>query len=189
MNKKRRQFGARMDFKSMTCTPINEHGVIYLFGLLHDVIGFEIESIQSGFPDCVARRDVGNDRWEEIRIEFEFQSLSFVRHGHDPEGVDVIVCWEHNWKECPAYIEVIELSTLIKDLEETKEEIRKPKQLSAYNTFSREKRLEGYSFGEIAEMWRDLKNNKRLKKKKRPLSSWQEFCRERRLESIESFAE
>jgi hypothetical protein len=26
---------------------------------------------------------------------------------HDPNGCDIIVCWEHNWPECP--LEVIEL--------------------------------------------------------------------------------
>ena len=31
---------------------------------------------------------------------------------HDPAKADIIVCWEHNWPECP--LEVIELKKLVK---------------------------------------------------------------------------
>ncbi|HEY1939825.1 MAG TPA: hypothetical protein VGJ33_17975 [Candidatus Angelobacter sp.] len=37
-------------------------------------------------------------------------SRNFVTHGHDPKKCDVIVCWTHNWPECPEWIEVVELS-------------------------------------------------------------------------------
>jgi hypothetical protein len=33
---------------------------------------------------------------------------------HDPAGCDIIVCWEHNWPECP--LEVVELKKAISDL-------------------------------------------------------------------------
>jgi hypothetical protein len=42
-----------------------------------------------------------------VRIEIEHESRNFLRHGHDPKGCDLIVCWEHNWEECP--LEVVEL--------------------------------------------------------------------------------
>jgi hypothetical protein len=45
-----------------------------------------------------------------VKIEFEKESRNFLRHGHLPSGCDLIVCWVHNWPECP--VEVIELSTL-----------------------------------------------------------------------------
>ena len=154
-NRKRRQFGSKINFRTLSCAPINEHGVIYLFGVLQDVLDYKVESIQAGFPDCIARRSIGNGRWEEVRIEFEFDSISFVHHKHDPSGVDIIVCWHHNWKDCPEHIEVIELSSMIGQIEEIKEEIKKPKQLSAYNRFSQEKRLEGHTFTEIANLWRN----------------------------------
>jgi hypothetical protein len=50
-----------------------------------------------------------------VRIEFEFRSRTFRDHGHDPDGCDLIVCWEHNWPECP--LEVVELRKVIDDLE------------------------------------------------------------------------
>jgi hypothetical protein len=48
---------------------------------------------------------------QPVRIEFEYQSRNFMKHMHDVKGCDVIVCWEHNWPECP--IEVIELKSLV----------------------------------------------------------------------------
>ena len=51
-----------------------------------------------------------------MHIEFEYKSSHFKRHGHLKrmnEGIkcDMIVCWEHDWVECPEGIEVLELKT------------------------------------------------------------------------------
>jgi len=54
---------------------------------------------------------VAPGRWQRVRIEFEFQSRNFLQHFHDPEQCDLIVCWEHNWTECP--LEVLELKKVI----------------------------------------------------------------------------
>ena len=62
-------------------------------------------------PDCTARRRVAGGRWESVRIEFEFRSRSFREHGHDAAGCDVIVCWEHDWADCP--LEVLALRPAI----------------------------------------------------------------------------
>ncbi len=132
---KRRQFGEKIDFKSLSCAPINEHGVVYLFGVLHDAFDFKIESIQSGFPDCIARRKISKNRWEELRIEFEYHSDSFVKHNHNPDQVDIIVCWKHTWNNCPEHIEIIELSSSIGDIEKISEENKNPRKLSEYNIF------------------------------------------------------
>jgi len=40
--------------------------------------------------------------------------VSDAIHGHNAGECDVIVCWRHNWKECP--LRVIELSTAVKEL-------------------------------------------------------------------------
>jgi hypothetical protein len=34
-----------------------------------------------------------------------------LKHAHDVEKCDMIVCWIHNWPECP--LEVVELRGLI----------------------------------------------------------------------------
>lgn len=90
------KFGKKLNFKSLSCEALNELGVVYLFGVLHDVLALDIEAIQAKFPDCIARQEVKKGQWKQIAIEFEFQSSPFTKHGHDPAGVDIIVCWEHN---------------------------------------------------------------------------------------------
>ena len=157
----KRVFGDKFSFKSLSCAPVNELGVVYLFGVLHETLDFKIESIQAGYPDCIARRKIGNNKWEEVRIEFEYDSKSFKAHGHDPENVDAIVCWKHNWRECPKKIEVIELSTIIGPAEQIIAETNTQKKLTGWQKFCQQKRLEGASFPEIAKMWREEK--KRLK--------------------------
>jgi len=191
MPRKKRFYGPKIDFKSLSCAPVNELGVVYLFGVLHDVFDFKIEAIQSSFPDCIARRQVSNDKWEELRIEFEYMSRAFVQHKHDPEKADIIVCWKHNWKACPDHIEVIELSSLIPDMEIIAKDVQRPKKLTAWNRFARQKRLEGLPFKEIAKLWRNQKKNKQDRKpvgETKRLSRYNEFCREKRLEG-KTFAE
>jgi hypothetical protein len=82
-------------------------GVVFLFGTLAEKLGFMVTLVQAEFPDCEALREVGPRRWQRIRIEFEFESRNFLRHDHCAEACDLIVCWVHNWPECP--LEVVEL--------------------------------------------------------------------------------
>ncbi|MBI5526365.1 MAG: hypothetical protein HY897_08515 [Deltaproteobacteria bacterium] len=154
----RRILGDPLNFKSLSRAPVSELGVVYLFGMLHDVFGFKIESIQARFPDCIACRKIGEGRWEELRIEFEFESKTFHAHRHNPSGVDVIVCWKHNWPQCPKQIEIIELSSLVHNAEALSRAIHdKRKPLSAWQTFSRKHRLAGRSFAEISKLWKEQK--------------------------------
>jgi hypothetical protein len=79
-------------------------------------LGFLIESIKTGFPDCEGKRcfDKTNNQWEHVKIEFEFKSSNFYEHGHRSEDCDLIVCWIHDWAEVP--IEVLELQKVIRHL-------------------------------------------------------------------------
>ena len=151
-----RVIGEPLNFKSLARAPVNELGVVYLFGLLHETFDFQVESIQSGFPDCTARRKIAQDRWEELRIEFEFESKQFLAHGHDPAHVDIIICWRHNWAECPNHIRVIALSTFVPEaakLIKAIESRRKP--LSAWQAFAQKHRLAGKTFAEISRLWKE----------------------------------
>ena len=94
--------------------PVNENGVLYLFGTVSARLGFVVTLIQTGFPDCLAMRLVDVDRWQPVRIEFEYESRNFLKHLHDPSQCDIIVCWKHNWPECP--LEVIELSKVLAEI-------------------------------------------------------------------------
>jgi hypothetical protein len=98
----------------MTNAPMNELGVVFLFGMVAAELGFQVESLQGKFPDCEAKREVVKGKWQRSRIEFEYESKNFHLHGHDPKGCDVIVCWRHNWKDCPEELEVIELCRVVR---------------------------------------------------------------------------
>jgi hypothetical protein len=111
--KDRPVMGEPFDRSPMTNAPVNELGVMVLFGMVAAGLGLQVESVQGKFPDCMAKRQVAPGKWQHLRIEFEYESKNFKLHGHDPKGCDMIVCWRHNWKDCPAEIEVVELSRLV----------------------------------------------------------------------------
>lgn len=105
--------GDLINFRGLVYAPLNENGVIYLFGKVTEDLHMYIEEIKPGFPDCIARRFTGKG-WERIRVEFEFKSSNFKTHDHDPKECDMVICWENDWKDCP--IEVIELHSAIQDM-------------------------------------------------------------------------
>lgn len=111
--RKKVQFGEPIDFRGLRFAPINEQGVVYVFGMISRELGFLIESIRTEYPDCEGKRciDPKKQRWEHVLIEFEYKSSNFA---HPVEGCDLIVCWIHDWEECP--IEVLELRSQIKYL-------------------------------------------------------------------------
>lgn len=109
-------YGNPIDFRGLRHEPVNEDGVVFLFGMVARELGYLVEAVQQGFPDCEAKRQVGPGKWQRVRIEFEFESRNFRDHGHPPDGCDLIVCWRHNWAECPSHLEVVELSKVLQTL-------------------------------------------------------------------------
>ncbi len=107
----RAQYGEPVLSSAMATAPVNELGVVFLFGMMARQLGFVVLRIQAEFPDCEALRQMEEKRWQGSRIEFELMSRNFLDHGHDPAKCDLIVCWEHNWAECP--IEVLELKKVL----------------------------------------------------------------------------
>jgi hypothetical protein len=69
--------------------PNNEMGVVFLFSHLYRRMQLHVESVQAGFPDCIALQRVGGKE-RRIRIEFEFRSSNFRAHGHPPDGCDCV---------------------------------------------------------------------------------------------------
>jgi hypothetical protein len=130
--------GELISFRGLVYAPINEQGVVYLFGKVSDDLHIYVETVRTAFPDCIGRRFAGRG-WERIGIEFEFKSSSFKLHGHDPDACDmpvVLVCWEDDWEEDDLKLkidQIIELRNVIKDLPNkpvgapTQEVISRPK--------------------------------------------------------------
>jgi hypothetical protein len=104
-------YGPAMNPGALAHEPINEMGVVFLFGTVAERLGFLVTLLQAEFPDCEALREIGPRRWQRVNIEFEYESRNFLRHGHDVNGCDMIVCWIHNWTECP--LEVVELREIV----------------------------------------------------------------------------
>lgn len=111
----RPMYGPLMAPAPLLHEPINEMGVVFLFGTQAARLGYMVTLIQAGFPDCEAFRVVAPRRLQRVKIEFEQESRNFLKHGHNVNDCDMIVCWEHNWPECP--LEVLELRTVMRGLE------------------------------------------------------------------------
>jgi len=82
--------------------PTNEQGVIFLWGGVCHLGGWNPIHLQTRFPDAIFEKD-----GEEYLIEFEYKSSNFLAHGHDFEQCDLIICWENDLHGLP--IPVIEL--------------------------------------------------------------------------------
>jgi hypothetical protein len=109
-------YGEPLGLAAMAHAPTNELGVLFLFGIVAADLGFRVERLQAAFPDCEAKREVAPGKWELVLLELEIYSRNFKSHRHDPRGCHGIVCWKHNWPDCPEWLEVIELSKVVKRL-------------------------------------------------------------------------
>jgi Homing endonuclease associated repeat len=107
-------YGEPLGLAAMAHAPTNEDGVLFLFGVVAADLGFRIERVQRGFPDVEAKREVAPGIWELQLWELEWLSRNFKEHKHDPKGCHGIICWKHNWPDCPEELEVIELSRVVK---------------------------------------------------------------------------
>jgi hypothetical protein len=104
-------YGALLRPYPLLHAPTNEQGVLFLFGAVAGGLGYTALRVQAGFPDCEALRHIGDDQLQRVTIECEYESRNFLKHAHDAKKCDLIVCWRHNWPECP--LEVIELRTVV----------------------------------------------------------------------------
>lgn len=104
--------GPPLQASPLTCAPTNEMGVVFLFGAMALQLGFSVTQLQAAFPDCEALREVELGKWQRVRIEFEFESRNFLLHGHALTECDLIICWNHNWEDCP--LEVLELRSVVR---------------------------------------------------------------------------
>ena len=111
----RPMYGRVMRPYPLICAPVNEMGVVFLFGAMAERLGFLVLRIQTEYPDCEALRMIDEDRCQLVKIEFEHESRNFLKHMHLASECDLLVCWKHNWPECP--LEVVELKTVLARLE------------------------------------------------------------------------
>lgn len=65
--------GDLINFRGLVYSPLNENGVVFLFGKVAEDLNMYVEEIKPGFPDCIARRFTGKG-WERLRRLWEGQS-------------------------------------------------------------------------------------------------------------------
>lgn len=113
-------------FRGLLYEPFNEQEVIALFFMIQPYLqlGLCFDEVRADFPDCIAWKKT-KEGWKKIRIEFEHLSQKFLEHGHDINKCDLIICWEHNWYNCP--LEVIELKKELKKINKNFILLNKPK--------------------------------------------------------------
>src|SRR3990172_1170257 len=56
--------GNPLDFRGLRHEPVNEEGVVLLFGIVGRELGYLAEAVQEGFPDCEAKRQIGPGKWQ-----------------------------------------------------------------------------------------------------------------------------
>jgi hypothetical protein len=117
--KKPKVLGEPIHFRGLKFAPVNEKSVAYLFGMISHELGFIIEALRTESPDCEGKRclDTTRNKWEQVKIDFEYKSSDFEAQGHNETETDIIVCWIHDWDECP--LEVLELRSTIELLNDT----------------------------------------------------------------------
>jgi hypothetical protein len=65
-----------------------------------------IEDVPDDFPDCIVRRRIERG-WKRVAVIYALSSGSLRGQGPALSRGDLVVCWEHDWPECP--LEVITL--------------------------------------------------------------------------------
>ncbi len=106
-------YGRPLMLPAMAMAPTNEQGVLCLFAMLAQRLGFMILRVQSEFPDLQVMRRLGK-HWRMMDAELEFESRNYLLHMHPEKGCGLIICWKHNWPGCA--IEVLELEKIVNEL-------------------------------------------------------------------------
>lgn len=99
--------------KPLIFAPQNEFEVLLIFSKYHEELGFPyvLKYNPNKFPDAVVI-DINRNL---KTVELELYASNFIEHGHNPEEVDYIICWENDLPEKdPLNKKVIELRKLVK---------------------------------------------------------------------------
>jgi hypothetical protein len=89
--------------------PTNARGVLLLFVRRVDDFHMYVEEVPEEFPDCIVRRRTERG-WQRLAVISAFHSSALRTRTPALAACDLVVCWEHDWPDCP--LEVIKLHTV-----------------------------------------------------------------------------
>jgi hypothetical protein len=89
--------------------PTNARGVLLLFVRKVDDFHMYVEEVPEEFPDCIVRRRTERG-WQRLAVISAFHSSALRTQELILSSCDLVVCWEHDWPDCPR--EVIKLHTV-----------------------------------------------------------------------------
>jgi len=98
---------------------LSEMVVIFQAGILWNKLSEEIGLVHikefhtNKFPDLIGLKADESGSYKHVYVEFETVSSNFIKHKHSINDCNVIICWKHDWIECPKNIKVIELCNMI----------------------------------------------------------------------------
>lgn len=84
----------------------------------------QILYIKQEFPDAKIHCKTYSEEFYpngdcDLEIEFEYQSQEYIRHKHQSEkkavNCDLIICWEHNWKNKLFFVPIISIKELLEN--------------------------------------------------------------------------
>jgi len=97
--------------------PSSESVVIFAFGRIYEQLERRLARVlleEDRFDKIIFRTQYPDAELikgdKKIRIEFELESRDFKTHAHEEKECDLVVCWVHNWENCP--LKVFELQSL-----------------------------------------------------------------------------
>lgn len=93
--------------------PRTEQEVVCLFGALLPYLDVPliVDQVQTPFPDCRAHNA---ETGQPLRIEFELYGHHFIKHCHDPNGCDMMICWIDDWGQWPDNLSVVQLREVVR---------------------------------------------------------------------------
>ncbi len=96
--------------RGIVYAPINRAGVLLLFSRLLDEFDMLVEETAADCSHIVARRRVDSG-WERVNISLAYKS-SELSGGSSIDG-DLLICWHHDWPDCP--LKAFEMKSLFEN--------------------------------------------------------------------------
>jgi hypothetical protein len=107
--------GERLNFRGLQFPPADRVGVIFVFGMIANELGFFLETAGDGcgFSGFRTHR-LDSTEWSPSRLLFAHNSSDLLGLESQMTSHTHVVCWEHDWSQCP--LPVLALANLTREL-------------------------------------------------------------------------